>query len=290
MKNTNIRSLMASRMKLLSKWLFLSFLSLLFVSANANTTPDSLVQTYDLRTYNPVNFDLKDLVFVLRSEELTEEVKKLIATAEIKDVAFKFYWMFPGKVDIQVLGLPSGFERVKTNLKNMVLKRLDFIVPQKLGNLLRNYKMNISSRNKNGLVITAKDVTNIKDVNEIKLHFGNSGMLKKLETSSPAGYESFEKKMSTKSWSHNKWVLDELIVRSVSGLRKSTSTHKLNYEKVAGMGFVRSIDISTVSEVQYAVKNDKKSNKFETFQKLSFSEFKVNEGLARNYFRQQTKE
>jgi hypothetical protein len=266
------------------------FLTLSSATWGKNKSPESLVKTYDLRTYSPVKFDLKDLVFTLKSDEITKQVKKLIATADIKDVSFTFYWMFPGKAAIEVNGLPNGFERIKTNLKNMVLQRLDFIIPQKLGNTLRSYKLSLAGQKGDRLLVLAKDKTNIKTINEIKLHFIDTGMLKKIETSSPAGYESFEKDMSTKSWSHNKWVLDELKVITISGLKKTATNYKLDYGKVAGMGFVKEIEISTVSEMQFSDGKEVKKNRVEDFQTVEFSNYKVNEGLARNYFRKQKKE
>jgi hypothetical protein len=251
------------------------------ISLNAANTPAE-IENFDIRYYHPVNYGLKDLVFEVRVRNLLETLNKRLSLGTLADIYFKVYWMMPGKYKLEVNGLPRGFKEIKSELKNMIKNRLDFVIPLKLAPKVRSYSLQ-SKKLKSGTSIVGKDKTHTRAINEIRLKFNNKGMLRGFKTFSPMGVNNSKFEMSAKGWSHNKWVVDALTVESIQGIQKTSMKHKIDYLSIDGFGFPLKVKISTSQELLKTKdsKAAKSSRKLDS--EIMFSKYEVNTGKAQRY-------
>ena len=243
-----------------------------------------IIQTFDIRTYDPLGYSLRDLTFEIRLESMTEFVKKRLVDTKIKEVFFKVYWVFPGKFDIQVKGLPKGFYEIRSELKALVINRLDYVIPQKLAPKLRGYRFK-ESKTKRGTMIVAKDPSQQKNVNEIRISFNKEGKLTSFATSSPAGYQKAKMMMSPKSWSHNKWVLDSIVSTSIAGMQTTKIESNLKYFNKDGFGFPQVVSVLTTQKIQAPSSKNTKPQERQVESVIRFSNYRVNSGEAKEYFK-----
>ncbi len=69
--------------------LFMSFIPKLALAQEGTTAIPEEVLQYDIRRYNPEAQGVKDLVFELRMDNLTETLNKNLALGKLVDVHFK---------------------------------------------------------------------------------------------------------------------------------------------------------------------------------------------------------
>jgi len=242
-----------------------------------------LLDYFDIRYYHPENYGLKDLVFEVRISSLLEMLNKKLSLGKIKDIYFKVYWVLLedgyGKYEIRIKGLPNGFRQIKNDLKNLIKTRLDFVIPQKMAPKIRAYSLETRQQGSD-ILLKAIDKTHIKDVSEIHMMFDKTGKLKEFKTLSPEGVKIATMSMGPKSWSHNKWVVDRLSVKSVLGLQTTTTTSDIEYISVAGHGFPKIINLKTTQEITSDKKMGEKTNKRTLNSNLKFSKYEINSGKA----------
>jgi len=243
-------------------------------SQNRETSPVE-ISRFDLRFYNPINFGLKDLVFEARISNLLESLNKRKSFGILVDVYFKIYWIYPGKYKIEVFGFPEGFVQVKNELSQIMKARLDYIIPQKLGDKLRSYSLS-TKKTKRGSKIKATDKTNMKNVSEMQFVFNNKGMLTSVKTYSPAGVNKASFKMGVKQWSHNKWVLNNVTTVGHRGTQKIEIENEINYTTIKGIGFPSSIKSKTTYEYVLPKGKENKAEKSTVESEIKFSKFEVN--------------
>ena len=262
---------------------YISILVSFLICFNLSARIPDVVRTFDIRSYDPLAYGLKDLTFEIRVSNLLEFVQKRIVTAKIEDIYYKVYWtQSPLKLEIKVMGLPPGFTEIKQELVALVRNRLDYILPKKLAPKIQGYSLK-SSKLKSGLLIKGKDKSNRRSINEIKLAFDKIGKLQKLEMSSPAGYQKSELSLSPKSWSHNKWVVDKVTSTTIAGVQTTVIESDLDYANVSGFGFPEKVLIKTTQKLNAPGKNGKEQKRvIENI--ITFSSFKVNSGKAKEYF------
>ncbi len=252
--------------------------------AHATATPPE-IENFDIRYYDPSNYGLRDLVFEIRMTNLVETMKQRLQIKDLVDVYFKIYWMYPGKYKVDVEGLPAGFNEIKNELKTMVKNRLDFVIPQKLSPKVRSYDLK-SKKSKKGTTIVGTDKTHTRAVNEIRLSFDGGGKLTGFKTMSPMGVNSSEMKMSAKSWSHNKWVVDRLVVKAIQGIQMTEIRHDVKYENVDGFGFPNKVEVKTTRKLVKPKSVKDKSDELELKTEVLFSKYEVNTGKAQRYITQ----
>ena len=263
----------------MKKYLILGLLAVLpiFSSNGANTPAE--IENFDIRYYHPANYGLKDLVFEVRVKNLLENLNKNLSLGTLADVYFKVYWMMPGKYKIEVAGLPKGFKEIKSDLKNLIKNRLDFVIPQKLAPKVRSYSLT-SRKSKKGVQIIGRDKTHTKAVNEIQLDFNKKGMLSKYKSMSPMGVNSSSIRMSAKGWSHNKWLIDNLKIDTIQGINKITMSHDVDYLSIDGFGFPAKVTITTSSELMKTKKSKARKTSNPVTSEILFSKYEVNTGKA----------
>lgn len=258
----------------------------MFYSLNisATSTPAE-IENFDIKYYDPANYGLKDLVFEIRMTNLVKTMKQRLNIKDLADVYFKIYWMYPGKFKVDVEGLPLGFKEIKAELKTMVKNRLDFVIPQRLSPKVRSYALK-SKKSKRGTTIVGTDKTHTRAVNEIRLSFDGDGKLTGFKTMSPMGVNTSKMKMSAKSWSHNKWVVDNLLIKSIQGIQMTEINHKVEYENVDGFGFPKNVKVITSRKLVKPKSQKDKKGKLELQTEVKFSKYEVNTGKAQRYITQ----
>jgi len=262
------------------------FSLLTFLPLFGTTKAAELLENFDLRSYSPVKNGMKDFTCLIKVKGLTEQVKKSLVNVKINDeIYYRLYWLYPGKIDIIVEGLPKGFKELKQNLKSLVVNRIDYIVPQDLTTRLRAYKMKKKAIKK-GTLLVGEDPTNQLAVNKIELLFDGDEKLKSYKSYSPLGFQESKFDYSKKSWSKNKWVLEEVNAKTVQGPQFTEIKTEIKYENFVGYGLPTQINIETLQYVVAPGENERKNERSgET--EIHFSDYKINSNLARNYFRRQ---
>lgn len=259
-------------------------LALLFMRGLAAQTIDEIEQ-HDLRSYSPVNYGLKDLVFEARISTLIDLLKERSNISNIVDVYFKIYWIFPGQYQIVVEGLPQGFDEIKAELREVIRERLDYVIPIELSGKLRGYKLSYKEKTPE-IKIEGLDPTQTKSINRIELTFESNGKLNRFQTFSPAGVTDSKIDSSVKPWSHNKWVVDSLKIETLQGQFKNTTTNKLTYTTQSGVGLPEKIIVNTIQEVVVPADFKGKIEKAEMNSEITFSKYEVNSGKAQRFLTQ----
>ena len=130
------------------------------------------------------------------------------------------------------------------------------------------------------------DKTHTRAVNEIRLSFDGGGKLTGFKTMSPMGVNTSEMKMSAKSWSHNKWVVDRLIVKSIQGIQMTEINHDVEYENVDGFGFPKKVEVMTTRKLVKPESVKSKDEQLKLKTEVMFSKYEVNTGKAQRYITQ----
>ncbi len=252
---------------------------LLFANiGHANSDGKSFLSSFDISYYYPQRHGLKDLSVEIHLIGLTQKLNDQLVFGKLKDVYYELSWKFPDKVKIDILGMPNGFTEIKNQLKQDILLRLDFIVPYPLETRLRGYSIELKE-DKNGFSLVCKDPTNMQDANEVILAFSKDKKLERFVVKRPIGLESANLKMSKKSWSKGKLVLDKYMVRKTHGVQTIQMTSDISYETNVGIGLPAKISTSTKQILTQP--GLKKSGTYERENKseLVFRNYKVNTGL-----------
>ena len=264
---------------MISRCLAILFIAILCFSNSKKIHANEIreVKKFDVAFYYPQDFKLKDLSFEIRVKGLNKQLQERLFSKKIKDVHYKVYWVYPGKFHVQVKGLPKGFFEIKNELKNLIKERLDFVIPQKMIPKLRSYSLKRKVIG-NEVVVTGQDDTQVKAINEIKLTFDKSGKLKKFKTFSPSGNSESIFTMLVKSWSHNRWVLEEVVANSMLGVQKMQIKQKISYTNVDGFGFPERVLVTTTRELSSSINNEKQPSSSSIESEILFTNYQVNTG------------
>lgn len=253
---------------------------LLFPSISFGQSADALVRNFDIRSYNPKDAGLRDLAFEVRYDGLKEYVEEALGRVELVDVYFQVYWLAPGRFEIIVAGLPEGFEEMRSQLATMVRNRMELVIPEPLTNRLRGYNLRTQSI-QGGIQVIGQDPTHSKMINEIFLNFDNEGRMTRIRTQSPMGTNTSELKMSPKSWSDNKWVLDEIEISSIQGIQRTTVKKEIEYKNVSGFGVPKQVKITTTQKLVRPEGDEGEAFEQSDVSNIVFTNFRVNNGDAR---------
>lgn len=265
---------------------FLIFITLILsaISQIAFSKVEELEQ-FEIRSYSPQLSGVKDLVFEVRMDGLKEILEKSMAIGKLSDLYFKVYWMNPNEFRIEVEGLPKGFKEVRDDLRQLIKGKLDFVIPEKVSDRLKQYSLNVEPIT-DGKLIKAIDETYTLAVPEIDLTIDKTGRLKYLETKMATNAVKTEFFHSPKSWSNNKLVLDRVV--SISGTPGSslTVTNDLEYANVNGFGLPAKLVVKNVVEFTTPPEKEKekpKQQKKETTSVIKFSKYEINTGKAARF-------
>lgn len=259
----------------------LALLSLFVISVNSVYASNEMIKEFDQNQYSPIKYGLKDLIFEARVEGLEESLKLRFALDKLNDPHFIVYWATPGRIDIEVMGLPPGFETLKQELKKIIIERLEYIVPQDLSGRLRGYSFEESKSTKGTVQLKGKDETHSKPISQIHLSFDSDARLRSMKTFSPSGSQTAKFKVDVKAWSHSKRVVESVVLEAITGIQKNTVETTISYLVKDGFGLPKTIETITTVE---AMTNKEGSNKETMKALLSFKDYKINSGEAQKYF------
>lgn len=244
---------------------------------------DELTQ-FEIRSYFPIEAGLKDLVFEVRMDGLTELLSKNLVIGKRVDIYFKVHWISSGEFLVIVEGFPgdkNSFKEVKEDLKSLILSKLEFVIPQKNSEKLKNYSLKTETLS-TGKVIHAVDLSYTFPASEINLYFDKQGKIKSMETKIPNSVIKTDYVYNPKSWSNNKYLLDK--VTSYTGVPGNSLTiiHDLEYQAFGGIGLLTKLTIKNIQEMMIPGKGKEKAkvSKKEVISKLKFSKYEINTGLA----------
>lgn len=242
------------------------------------------LEQYEIRSYAPQKSGVKDLVFEARIEGLTEVLQKNLSIGKLSDVSFKIYWLSPSQYQVEVHGLPKGFQEVKSDLSQLIKGKLEFVLPESFTEKFKGYNLKAEPI-ADGKLIRAIDQTYTMAVPEVDIVMDKTGTLKTVETRAPMSAVKTEFFHSPKSWSNNKLVIDRIVLTSKQGVAKVTSTNDIEYLNVNGIGFPSKITIKNVAETKVPAsgKEKEKNVKSETGTVIKFTKYEVNTGKAQRY-------
>lgn len=250
----------------------------------ADNNSEEAIKRYDIGYYHPERVGLKDLTFEVRIDGLTEKLNQQLIFGKLNDVFFKVYWMIDeaGAVSnkVIVIGMPNGFDEMKKGLRQMVIERLDYVVPKMLAESLKECTTTFTPASYGGY-ITCVDKTHQKDVDRIEVYLDQKGRMTRYATYSPIGKMEATMEMTPKAWSNNKWLLDSMKVKQFQGIQSTVVDYTFTYEKAELFGFPKKIGIKTS---QYLVRpTEAKEEKLmrETETALQFSNYVINKGQAK---------
>tara|TARA_R110002049_G_scaffold206957_2_gene377376 strand:+ start:3290 stop:4108 length:819 start_codon:yes stop_codon:yes gene_type:complete len=264
-------------MHLIAQVLTLSIIALLGTS---KLEASERLKQFDQNQYSPSKYGLKDLTFEVKIDGMEKDLKERYALTKVNDPRFKVYWLNPGRIEIEVLGLPPGFTNLKNELKKLVVERIEYVVPQNLSTRLRGYRFDEKKIKNDLVVLEGKDETNTKAINKIDVVLNEQGEIQSMKTTSPSGSQMVKFESSKKSWSHSKNVIDTVNISAVTGIQRNTTETKITYISKDGFGFPSSIATETTIE---AMTNTEAKNKVTTSANLYFSNYEVNTGNAQKF-------
>ncbi|MCP4913854.1 MAG: hypothetical protein GY909_12145 [Oligoflexia bacterium] len=245
------------------------------------------IKDYEIRSYDPVAMGMKDLYFEIHIDGLTEAFKKNNSMIELKgEIYYKVFWLYPGKVEVDIEGLPKGFHVQRTGLLSLVNDKLTEIIPTKLSKTLRSYELSQSKKGKY-TIVKAKDRTRLSAVTEMELVFDSESRLKSVSARSPMGSQRVNHIYKAMPWSKNKWVKNKSIANSVTGIQTTKVEKNYYYKSVKGIGLIEKIEVNTTQTLNQNTK-DGKEQKRSSSDKVYVKGHRVNEGVAQSYFRNNT--
>ncbi len=274
---------MKSLLSIITLSLFMSLFPSMLKAQDQPALPDSIIQ-YDIRKYNSENLGIKDLVFEARIDQLTETLNKNLALGKLVDVHFKIYWMAPNEWKIDVNGLPKGFEEIKSDLRQLISGKLEYIMPKPFKTSL--VELSFEQASEEGRpYLKAFDPNFSKPFTEMRLYFDSSSKLTKILTLYTQAKAESTFDYATFPWSNNKIVLTKQSTVSSFGASQSTITHSFEYVNVNGFGFPSKMAIKTNNKITVPARGKEKEKVLssEMNSVIKFSKYETNTGKAKRY-------
>ena len=261
---------------------YIFFLStLMFVPLSAAAVSE--LETFDIRSYHPENQGLRDIKFEVRVDQLLEKLNSESVFGKLSDVYFEVFWLFPDKLDIEVVGLPKGFKERKEALKGLIANRLDFVIPQKLAQFTNGYTLTAQKKDQK-ILLEATDKTGLRSINRMEFLFDKESKLLEFSTYSNSGTSASQLTFQAYPWSQNKWAIEKSKVENVSMGKKTIINTEIKYTTVAGFGLPQEVGITTQIPVITGTK-EKEISIEEIKNAVKFSNYQVNLGKAAEHFK-----
>ena len=250
------------------------------------STTYASIQKFDQKHYTPINYGLKDLVFEIQMPGLLPLLKEKMKLTNLEDIYFRIYWILPNIYRVEVNGLPEGFIQLRTTLTQQIHAQMEYIIPRTLTKKLEGYEMKTKKEGKM-TVVMGIDKTGMKDINEVKLFFNNSGQLVKTITFSPMGIITSNNKMLTPTWSQKKFVISEKNTLHKEGMFTTTTKTNVKYGKFKNFGFPK--ELLSITKLQSTGKNKKKRTLRMSTTRMKFRNYIINQGIAKKYIDESNK-
>lgn len=252
------------------------------VTNTAPSTAQDIIKKFDASSYRPQDKGLKELVVQVEISNLTKQLNDQLIFGKLKNVYFKLYWVYPSQYDVEVLGLPNGFTEIKNELKALVASRLDIMIPSMLEKKFEGYNLKLMPEKTKDQII-ATDSTQMKLINEVRANFDKEGKLIGLINHKPMVVEESELSLTKKSYSENKWIIDEISVKVNEGPQTTFIKTKIDYSSVEG--YALPIKISSHTKQILVQEQDRKPIEREVDSSVEFKGYKLNSGEASSFLK-----
>jgi hypothetical protein len=246
-------------------------------NVNAEITLSEL-NDIDAKMYRPEADGVRDLYVELELTGLKELINQQKNYGVIQELYFKVYWLHPGKLEIEVEGLPKGFIELRSSLIEQVRPYLIYLFPESIKNQLRSFQ--VKRGNKKSLQIVAKDISYQSPITEMVLDFDNRFLMEKIVYKKPLGTETLNLSYQVHQKVSNKFVIQEITSSSYLGLNTLKSNTVVKYNNVGIWFLPVQVKTSTTHEISETVTEGNKPAPKRVESILNFKNYKVNEGVA----------
>lgn len=247
-------------------------LVLLFSVSSVFSNTANIFDDHNLRTYTPLDGEIKDLFFDIREPNLESYVKANSAL-EPDDIYYRVYWAYPNNIRIRVEGIPEdGFQLIKQTLIAKVKPYVELMLAK---NLTTPLEQSAYKKDPNGKARYIR----IKSKNELldlAVDMYPSGQIKSIETKSLNLVTTTIFSYAKKSWAKGKSVISQVVISEGRGNASVKKEIEIEYEKVGLYGLPSKIDT-----LSYAMNGDKKIDLGKM--KLEFKNYNVNTGKAKKF-------
>jgi hypothetical protein len=249
----------------------------ILISSAFAQDPAAYVQAFDSKVYSLKNKGVQDFVVDIESSKLTKQLNEQQLFGKLKEVVFRIYWTAkPERLAIEVLGMPEGFKEVKEDLKASILTIMDNLIPQTTAQRFIGYKMSAGPGPKQ---ITVTDTSGLAAIPSFLLKFDPQDKLIEVVGNKPIGTFVVTPEYEKSSFAGGGWILAEQTTTTVENGQTLTVKKELDYEKSNGVGVLSEVTIITTQAL-----SEPKVKPTTTEETLEFKNYKINEGVALNYF------
>ncbi len=248
------------------------------------------VTLHDVKMFDPKANGLRDLVFELRMDNLTEILKSNYPFGKLTEVYYKIFW-FNDEANgenwqIDIYGLPNGYEEIKADLRKLVMHKMEFIIPKKLTSLVDGLVYEpVSIGQKKYLKFI--DPTMSKITSDLLLAFDGSGKLTEYLTKNNERQLKMTFDYISMPTFNGKFAVKRHSVLNEGPKNSSTVTHSLEYGPFGTFHMPVKITIQTQNKFTVVnVKNGKAEKEKTQTQDLSsvlrLSKYEINTGKGKN--------
>lgn len=214
---------------------------LLFSSPPSNS---DIVKLFETKRYSVLNQGARSLSFKVDMPEMMQSLKESTNFSNLDRVSTHVKWEIGKSPEVTVDGLGDRFVELQQMIKNLVLVRLDYIVPKPLSDFTNGYQLT-ESKLSDSIVLKGVDKEGKKEINQFEMVFNNQGIIKELRILSPGlnMLTSFDYMIFP--WSNNKYVLSQVRVIEEKNLYKTEISSVLKYKLVDGYGLPEEISLTS---------------------------------------------
>jgi hypothetical protein len=255
----------------------LLILTFLFTSSLFANDSLTFLRKFESKSYSLKGKGVKDLVVDLESESLTKQVNEQQVFGKIDQLIFRVYWtLVPERMTIEVLGLPEGFKELKDELKSGIVNYVEELISRPIELKFKGYKFSTTPSSRE---ILATDPTGIAPTPSYLLKFDQEDKLVELLGNKPVGTLATKFTYDKKNFTDGKWIIEKEITQiSESGMDVKI-TKDFDYKTIHGVGILHELKIITEKKSSLNSKDQVKISEL-----ITFSNFKINEGLAMKHF------
>lgn len=259
--------------------LLLSTLFLFYISVCWSQVPQE-VEQFDISVYGPQKYSVSDLVFDVEIEGLKDRLNEKKSIGEIKKIFFRVYWEISSGFKVEVIGLPNGFNELKASLSNLVLLRMDYVIPSLIKDQLKGLQIKSIGEKE----YSAFDPSGKSYITETRIKFDQENVLKKITITSPQGTRSSEYEYTKKPWSKNKLSLDSVKIEINEGLQSTVILNSIEYLVADGVGFPKKISVDSELKLNDKIQSENAQSSKEQLV-YNFSNYAINSGKAKQFHR-----